>query len=164
MQLICHEVYQNIQLAQNPLKLLNTKLDNTMLASGEITYSDSMELSPSPLVTTPDSIISRRVFKSEFFFCRSTITEFKNSTWPKAESLSSVNWLPASIKENTNWEQFQRFKNSSNIKEKELEPQTVKLALLLFKIMKFGIAKFLLYEYLEKRPNCVYIPVPNIHC
>lgn len=66
---------------------------------GEITYSDSMELSPSPLVTTPDSIISRRVLNSLFFFCRSTMTEFKNSTWPRAASLSSVTlevaWLPA---------------------------------------------------------------------
>lgn len=57
-----------------------------------------MELSPSPLVTTPDSIISRRVLNSLFFFCRSTMTEFKNSTWPRAASLSSVTlevaWLP----------------------------------------------------------------------
>ena len=44
---------------------------------------------------------------------------------------------------------------------KEVGPRTAKLTLLLIKFMKYGVVKFLLYEYLEESPNCVYIP--NIH-
>ena len=39
----------------------------------------------------------------------------------------------------------------------EVGPRTAKLTLLLIKFMKYGIAQFLLYKYLEKSPNCVYI-------
>ena len=39
--------------------------------------------------------------------------------------------------------------------DKEIGPRTVKLALLLIKFMKYGIVTFLLYEYLEKSPNCI---------
>ena len=39
---------------------------------------------------------------------------------------------------------------------KEVGPRTVKLALLRIRFMKYGIVQFLLYEYLEKSPNCVY--------
>ena len=39
----------------------------------------------------------------------------------------------------------------------EVGPQTAKLTLLLIKFMKYGIVQFLLYNYLEKSPNCIYI-------
>ena len=44
---------------------------------------------------------------------------------------------------------------------KDVGPLTAKLALLLIKFMKYGIVQFWLYESLEERPKCVYIP--NIH-
>ena len=44
-----------------------------------------------------------------------------------------------------------------NLSQKELGPQTAKLALLLIKFMKYGLVQFLLYEYLQESPNCVYI-------
>ena len=44
---------------------------------------------------------------------------------------------------------------------KEVGPRTAKLALLLIRSIKYGIVQFLLYEYLEERPNCV--DIPNLH-
>ena len=37
-----------------------------------------------------------------------------------------------------------------NLSQKELGPQTAKLALLLIKFMKYGLVQFLLYEYLQE--------------
>ena len=43
---------------------------------------------------------------------------------------------------------------------KRIGPQT---ALLLITFMKYEIVQFLLYEYLEESPNCVYIPTFIVH-
>ena len=48
-----------------------------------------------------------------------------------------------------------------NMTRKEVGPRTANMALLLIKFMKYGVVQFLLYEYLEESPNCVYIQ--NIH-
>ena len=42
---------------------------------------------------------------------------------------------------------------------KEVGPQKAKLALLLIKFMKYmyGVVQFLIFEYLQESPNCVYI-------
>ena len=37
-----------------------------------------------------------------------------------------------------------------------------KIGLIADQLMKYGIVQFLLYEYLEESPNCIYIL--NIHC
>ena len=41
---------------------------------------------------------------------------------------------------------------------KEVGQRTAKLALFLIEFMKFELVQFLLHEYLEENPNCVYIP------
>ena len=43
-------------------------------------------------------------------------------------------------------------------KGKEVGPRTAKLALFLIEFMKFELVQFLLHEYLEENPNCVYMP------
>ena len=53
------------------------------------------------------------------------------------------------------------FEPQSELLEREVGSRTAKLALLLVKFMKYGVVQFLLYEYLEESPICVYIP--NIH-